>query len=236
MEKIKKPIIKSLPPLDIYPTDIKQISDVLKTTCDEITIRIEDEEENEYLLDDAEEIKGIKASKGYIRKLHITGNFKDKRSRISIDFEKGIFTTGAGILSLEVQDNNATVIGILTQVEEILLEKKNRWRTFLLSTFMKFFLLLLSLVSFFNLVSQKNDIGLVLLYVCMLFLIWGLTKLIDSLVPNTFVYTLDKQDRPSYWARQKDHIITGLIYSLITGIIIALLTFYLTKKYLSSHP
>ncbi len=84
MEKIKKPITKSLPPLDIYPTDIKQISDILKTICTKITIRIKNEEKNEYLLGDVEEIKDIKASKGYIRELHITGSFKDKRSQISM--------------------------------------------------------------------------------------------------------------------------------------------------------
>lgn len=224
MEKISKPIEVRLPPLDIYADDIKKIYELIKETYENIELKVITKNEV-YRLEDVDEIKQLKDFQN-IRGLYIQGYNK---SALYPEVTISLYKSPLLITSIDSYNSyDYASRGIIDAVREMFLQRKNKLRTLLTSRLFWYPIILLALFNRF-IIPEGWKLS-VISYPLINFATLGVYFTASFLIPHVLIFGVQKNELPSYWKRQKDHLITASIAAVIGAAIGALITYYLTRQ------
>jgi len=214
MKIITKPIFKDLPPLNLYPNDIKEIYNLLKTACESVVIEVKVNEDT-FLLETPDEIRDVKTPRNHITELSIIGKF-DSFSEIRLYFyEFFIFKSALLRLSANAAEDFAKV-GLFTKVEEFLLKRKSKLRSWLIGRpFLNIFFVPIIILSLLILLDKSRNV-----YYFTALILWVFAYFSTWKLPHYYIYT---SQNPTFLAKHKENIIAGLIYSVIAGLIVGLI-------------
>jgi hypothetical protein len=218
MEKIKKTIDRKLPPLVLYLDDIQELYEFLKGIAKKTVVI----ETCNYRLNSPDELSKLKEEK--------TNSiaFECNEPYLSVN----LYESGGSILisKRDIGDNEAE--GIAVNIERILLSRK---RSVVFSIVSKpYFIGSLCGFSVFLALSSKNSESFILpLFSLASFIVTVCGFVFGYLFSlrwyNTVFFKLRKES-PSFWKRNKDQIIVGVVTAVITAIITSFVTAIITAK------
>lgn len=208
MEKRKKSIFEKLPPARLFLDDINEIVGIFKEISNDVEIETED-----YKLEDVSEMRNLNSD--YINELMITSH----QPYLTLRFEpyKAYFHSS---------EDTLIVRGALEKIRKIFSTKPNRLLNFYNNYIIKIIYNLLPIISggmlgygFISISENKNYY--IFIYTGILLLLITLaTSWQRASLRNKYsvIYLFNEKDRKSFWKRNQDSIISGIIGSLFVAI------------------
>ncbi len=220
MEKIKNPIHKKLPPLVLYLDDIQELCEFLKVIAKRPVII----ETCNYKLNTLEELSKLKEEKTN----SIT--FKCDEPFFSIELHK----SGGFIFISKTKIEDVEAEGIVASIEKILLPHR---KSFVFSTVSNSYLgsLLLGASTTQLVIGKigKSNNLILYLFALALFIIsvfWTILGFRLSIKRYNTVFLKLRKESASFWKRNKDQIIVGVVTAVITAIVSSFVTVLITAK------
>lgn len=219
MKKIEKPIYKKLPPLVLYLNDIQELYKFLKEITDEQVVI----ETNGYRLNSPDELSGIE---------------KDKTNSFTIKYEESFFKDDYSRVEICLEQNHGSIYvnredikaqGIAANIEKILLPHKKSNVPHIVSNV----LFICSLVIFILSLKYPNSNTSIVLIGIVSFIGIACLALLGHLHSYRWYNTVffkSRKEAPSFWKRNKDQIIVGIVTGVIVAIISSFVTVVITKK------
>jgi len=205
MRKLRKPIIKELPPVKLYLDDLKSIHDLLQEKVKSIDITTE-----AYEVEDIKQLKDLE-----VKEIHYL-SIKCSNPYMSIEFRP----SSASVYFAEDSTYNR---GILSEIEDILNKRKSFLRSFLTSSWAE--LVLGGFVGFSfvaMLVMLKNEslayfwlfLGLVLLSI-----FFSVHSFRLGLWNYCTIALSKRKEENSFWKRNRDQILVATIAAIAGSLV-----------------
>lgn len=208
MLKLVKSRHEYLSPSVLFLDDIERIIEIISKVSDEIKITT-----NEYELESVKELSEL--NKQYITELHIDSH----KPSISLDLESQDIRLYLGEVTPEAR-------GILEEIKDVLCSRRRKfWSLFSRKGFITW--IIFSGVSFFLPEGRIWDSALIFLFIPLFtFWIWWSWKVVFHEYSLIF---LKESRQESWWKRNKDKIIVGVIVGVVISIVQALVWIFLRK-------
>jgi len=209
MKKVPQSHGEQLKPVKIYFDDLKEIIDILKTTCKQIKIQTE-----EYLLDDLNELSALK--KEILHSLTITG----LNPYICLDMTPYR-------ISLYINEDSPESRGLFEKIKEILVRRRRRLASLLHNPILQGISLPITIWGLYNALKMKSPFLIFLTGVSFLLCIfWWIYGNKDRTQRYTIIIPKYRIESPGFLKRNKDSIIVGIISALTGALITYILTYF----------
>jgi hypothetical protein len=218
MKKINHSISREMPKVKLYIDDIEKILEILKEeNFSDIKIETTNSEYNE------SEVNSIEPTESL---LNISSH---NPLYISITFNSSY---GEGV-RIYTDTDTALAYGVINKIETLLKRKRRIIFSIARRPWFAFSFLVVGQAIVFALRAKEIItsvtfwliiLGIMIFYVILLFLDLGK-------IPRTNIISIKrKKDRISFWFRNKDQILVGIIVAIITAIISVTITINITNK------
>ncbi|MBL1243263.1 MAG: hypothetical protein COA39_002515 [Sulfurimonas sp.] len=205
MKRREQSLSKSFKPMKIYYDDIEELYSIFKEHPEEVKI-----EADEFELDNLKEI--LKIKKDYFTNLKIYAH----RPYVSLDFSKSD-------IRLYISDDSPLQRGLYEKLNTVLQPKE---RIFL-SNIIKFIDYMLSPIIFG--LSFLIDNIILRTIIQLGSAIWWILGFIYNFKLTSKIIPFRKLERPNFFQRNKDQMITSIVSAIIGGAIVLFLTKWLEK-------
>lgn len=201
MKKLRKSIYISLPPVKLYLDDMRNIYDILKNNCKDVTIKTA-----EYQLSDVDQLKDVSSNE--IHELHLVG----KDPYISVNLEPNS-------TSIYVDEDSTLNVGILSEIKVILSKCQRKIARVFANPFLSSLVLMLVFFALLIPIGQFTE-GLfdwILLGFLVLFYILSYVSAyrFQEYSYSTVVLS-ERREKGNFFVRNKDQILINLLVAVVT--------------------
>jgi len=210
MKKLKKWIIKELPPVKLYLDDLDSIYEILRQKVKNIDIKTED-----YVVEDVKQLKNLGTEKLH----HLSIECSDPN--IDIQFYPGW-------VKIQFYEDSTYNRGILSEIEDIINKRRVLLGSFLTSNWAFFLnggLFSGSLIGLWEMPQTYMWLFLALLLISILSLIFLWKFRITS---YSTIMLLERKEETSFWKRNKDEVFIAII-SAIAGSLVTIFIMWISN-------
>lgn len=201
MRKLKKSITKKLPPVKLYLDDLESIYDILKQKAKGVDITTED-----YAVEDVKQLKNLET-----KKIHYL-SIKCSDPYVTMEFYPGWVKIYFG-------EDSTYNRGILSEIEDVLSKRKVFLGSFLASSWAFFLNGVLIGGSFSAMIGMSKTytwlfLALELIFILLMIFLWRFT-----FRGYSTIVLLERKEELSFWARNRDQILVGIIAALVSSLV-----------------